>query len=149
MHPFDFECVAYGMTLCIRYLTSIKLSYINLSCPIPKSLGKLHTLRLLTIGANKLSGKIPESLGKCRRMFWLVLSGNNLRGAVPGKLSGMEHLPMALLSRNQFTGNKHVHTSREWSFDPYFQSVWNVLSFLKQARLQVSFWRIKDGSVME
>lgn len=133
-----------------RYLSSISLNYNNLSGPIPKSLGKLRRLVLLTLGANKLSGKIPESLGKCRSMFWLVLSGNNLRGTVPGKLSGMEHLFMALLSNNRFTGEtyKHVHSSREWTFDPCFPGILDFHNFF-QAGASILSLENQDGNVVE
>ncbi|XP_030526330.1 protein TOO MANY MOUTHS [Rhodamnia argentea] len=64
-------------------LTILALSNMNLHGPIPESLGRLPSLRVLHLDRNHLNGSIPESFRKLRSIAELRLNDNQLTGPIP------------------------------------------------------------------
>ncbi|KAL5577257.1 hypothetical protein UlMin_018956 [Ulmus minor] len=75
-----------------------------LSGEIPPSLGKLPSLRVLSLSQNNLEGKIPREIGEMIVLEQLDLSYNNLTGEVPEEIGGLENLSILDLSWNTLEG---------------------------------------------
>ncbi|KAL3721100.1 hypothetical protein ACJRO7_005858 [Eucalyptus globulus] len=67
----------------MNVLTILVLSDMNLHGPIPESLGRLPSLRVLHLDRNRLSGSIPESFWNLRSIAELRLNDNQLTGPIP------------------------------------------------------------------
>ncbi|CAH9145567.1 unnamed protein product [Cuscuta epithymum] len=63
-------------------LVILAMSDMNLRGPIPESLGRLSSLRVVHLDGNRLSGPIPQSFERCR-LSELRLENNQLTGRVP------------------------------------------------------------------
>ncbi|GKV33102.1 hypothetical protein SLEP1_g41646 [Rubroshorea leprosula] len=59
---------------------------------IPKELGELNSLHLLSFSQNSLTGEIPSSLGKMTELESLDLSSNKLEGRIPEQLTNLTFL---------------------------------------------------------
>ncbi|CAH9083037.1 unnamed protein product [Cuscuta europaea] len=68
-------------------LVILAMSNMNLRGPIPESLGRLPSLRVVHLDGNRLSGSIPQSFGgdQSCRLSELRLENNELTGRVPFK----------------------------------------------------------------
>ncbi|CAA6662942.1 unnamed protein product [Spirodela intermedia] len=62
-------------------------------------------LRVLSLGANQISGKIPASLSDCLNLEILDLSRNQINGTVPAFLGGLPKLSELHLSFNRLVGS--------------------------------------------
>ncbi|XP_028121082.1 receptor-like protein 43 [Camellia sinensis] len=71
---------------------------------IPKSVGRLNSLRGLNLSHNNLKGQIPTSLGNLSNLGSLDLSSNQLVGEIPQQLTSLMFLAMLNLSYNQLVG---------------------------------------------
>ncbi|PON94092.1 LRR domain containing protein [Trema orientale] len=72
---------------------------------IPKSIGKLNSLKGLSLSHNKLTGTIPSSLGNLSNLEWLDLSSNELFGKIPWQLAtDLNQLGFLNLSNNKLEG---------------------------------------------
>ncbi|KAJ3708307.1 hypothetical protein LUZ61_012012 [Rhynchospora tenuis] len=89
----------------IRTLSiGLQLEYNFLSGTIPKEVGSLINLVVLTLSRNNLSGEIPEELGSCQLLTILELDGNSFQGTIPSFLSKLKGLQLLSLSNNNFSG---------------------------------------------
>jgi Leucine-rich repeat (LRR) protein len=90
----------------LHSLEVIDLSYNNLSGPIPESIsGKnLPVLQILHLNDNRLSSSIPESLGSIKSLIELKLSHNLFSGPIPKQLSALSQLKYLDLCLNQIEG---------------------------------------------
>ncbi|TXG49576.1 hypothetical protein EZV62_025451 [Acer yangbiense] len=73
----------------------LNLSWVNISSPLPDSLGNLSALAHLSLYECKLQGAIPSSIGSLTKLVHLDISSNNFRGELPisiGNLGSLQHL---------------------------------------------------------
>ncbi|XP_052154658.1 receptor like protein 28-like [Oryza glaberrima] len=106
----DITTVSYkgGMLTFTKILTTFKL--IDLSDdnsfggPIPKSLGKLVSLRGLNLSHNAFTGHVPSQLNSLTQLESLDLSWNKLSGEIPPELASLTSLAWLNLSHNNLTG---------------------------------------------
>ncbi|CAL5418349.1 unnamed protein product [Camellia sinensis] len=71
---------------------------------IPKSIGRLNSLRGLNLSHNNLKGHIPTSLGNLKNLESLDLSSNKFVGEIPQQLKSLMFLEILNLSNNQLAG---------------------------------------------
>ena len=76
----------------------------GLDGPIPRSLGRLDQLFILTLAGNSLSGRIPAEIGQLRRLRDLYLDDNELSGPLPPAMGGMAGLRSLGVSGNECSG---------------------------------------------
>ncbi|KAF5472317.1 hypothetical protein F2P56_009044 [Juglans regia] len=89
--------------------TSLKLERLStsvnqLSGRIPSYLGKITTLRFLSIENNRFSGTVPPEIGKLVNLETLILNSNFLTGELPVNLTCLTNLTQLRISNNNFTG---------------------------------------------
>ena len=85
----------------VRYL---QLRDNGLEGPIPRSLGRLDRLFILSLGGNSLSGRIPPEIGQLRLLRDLHLNDNQLSGPLPPEMGEMEGLRYLGISGNRLSG---------------------------------------------
>ena len=86
-------------------VSSLDLSYNDLSGSIPPALGNLTNLRGLSLNYNQLTGSIPPALGNLTNLIVLDLSDNQLTGSIPPALENLTNLRALFLNYNQLTGS--------------------------------------------
>lgn len=85
------------------HVVSVRLPGIGLVGTIPaNTLGKIDSLKNLSLRANLLSGSLPPDITSLPSLQYLYLQHNNLSGHIPTSLS--THLNVLDLSYNSFTG---------------------------------------------
>uniref|UniRef100_A0A1J3DYA1 Putative inactive receptor kinase n=1 Tax=Noccaea caerulescens TaxID=107243 RepID=A0A1J3DYA1_NOCCA len=85
------------------HVLALRLPGIGLVGPIPPdTLGKLESLRILSLRSNLLSGDLPPDIPSLPSLRYLFLQHNNFSGEVPSLLS--PQLSILDLSFNSFTG---------------------------------------------
>nr|XP_027114476.1 receptor kinase-like protein Xa21 isoform X1 [Coffea arabica] len=94
-----------GICSRLQGLTSLDLSYNDLSGIIPSSLTECSKLQLLSLFDNHFSGMIPERFGNLTALKGLYLSGNNLHGGIPQELGRLKHLEELAFANNSLTGS--------------------------------------------
>jgi Leucine-rich repeat (LRR) protein len=72
---------------------------------IPKELGNLISLSVLSMEYNNLQGIIPTTFGKFQNIQKLELYGNNLSGVIPSLIGNLSQLFDLGLDANMFEGN--------------------------------------------
>uniref|UniRef100_A0A0E0FGL4 non-specific serine/threonine protein kinase n=1 Tax=Oryza nivara TaxID=4536 RepID=A0A0E0FGL4_ORYNI len=105
----DITSITYkGNTLMFtKILTTFKaidLSDNSFGGPIPKSLGKLVSLRGLNLSHNAFTGHITSQLSSLTQLESLDLSWNKLSGEIPPELASLTSLAWLNLSYNNLTG---------------------------------------------
>ena len=85
-------------------VTSIDLSFNNLSGSIPPELGNLSELAALNLHSNELSGSIPPELGHLSKLRKLELPSTGLSGEIPPELGGLTRLTLLGLEHNNLSG---------------------------------------------
>ena len=85
-------------------LEGLRLTFNNLSGPIPGELGNVSRLERLEIGFNELSGPIPGELGNLSSLWRLALYENDLTGPIPPELGNLLSLTQLWLRHNDLTG---------------------------------------------
>ncbi|XP_002987784.2 piriformospora indica-insensitive protein 2 [Selaginella moellendorffii] len=77
----------------------------GLTGTIPKQLGSLAKLEVLSLSQNGLHGSVPVELGGLEKLQNLDLSYNSLAGAIPGELGRLQSLSILDLSNNKLGGH--------------------------------------------
>ncbi|KAH9722933.1 protein kinase domain-containing protein [Citrus sinensis] len=72
---------------------------------IPKEIGKLRGLILLSLGFNDLNGTISPTMGRLKRLQGLSLEENNLEGSIPYDLCHLELMYGIMLNGNKLSGH--------------------------------------------
>lgn len=72
----------------ISTLRSLSLTFCGLEGPIPPSLGNIPNLDRIWLYQNSLTGNVPEALGNLVRVQVLYVEGNNLVGSMPDSICG-------------------------------------------------------------
>ncbi|KAG6488542.1 hypothetical protein ZIOFF_049785 [Zingiber officinale] len=105
-------------------LTNLSASTCNLVGPLPDFLGNLHSLRLLELSSNSLTGKIPASFSDLP-LNTLWLDNNKLVGQVPAGLASSPQLQSLHLDNNAFMGPIPKVTFDDFTFsdNSFCQSV--------------------------
>ncbi|KAJ4837212.1 hypothetical protein Tsubulata_040035 [Turnera subulata] len=85
----------------LKKLTTLVLVACNLSGSIPDSIGSLQQLVYLSLASNSFSGPIPPSIGTLSNLYWLDLGDNNLIGAIPVSTETTPGLDMMAPSQQQ------------------------------------------------
>ncbi|KAJ0745381.1 putative protein kinase RLK-Pelle-LRR-III family [Helianthus annuus] len=94
-------CNPSGIT--VLYL---RLPLKNLTGEIPpNTIGKLTSLRVLSLGHNRLSGEIPSDFSNLNFLTTLYLNHNNFSGNIPSFFSSLSYLTILRLDNNSFSGN--------------------------------------------
>ncbi|KAL8467052.1 hypothetical protein ACS0TY_035946 [Phlomoides rotata] len=98
-------------------LTTLDLSYNQLSGEIPRGILNLCKLQKLDLSENMLQGEISDIFGHMSDCFLgaltdLRLSGNQLSGEIPISLEKLSHLVSLYLSSNRLTGNLPMSMGR-------------------------------------
>ncbi|CAL5394633.1 unnamed protein product [Camellia sinensis] len=88
----------------LTVLSIIDFSRNKFQGEIPKSIGRLNSLRGLNISHKNLTGHIPTSLGNLKNLESLDLSSNKLVGEIPQQLTNLMFLEVLNLSENQLAG---------------------------------------------
>ncbi|XP_028065315.1 receptor-like protein 6 [Camellia sinensis] len=88
----------------LTVLSIIDFSRNKFQGEIPKSIGRLNSLRGLNLSHNNLEGRIPTSLGNLKNLESLDLSSNKFVGEIPQQLKSLMFLEVLNLSDNQLAG---------------------------------------------
>lgn len=104
----EVPCVLYG-TLPreignLSELVVLSLPFNGLSGEVPKEIGDLKYLEMLDLEANSFSGTVPVEIGQLSRLRILNLANNLLQGGIPPELSGSTSLCFLSLAENTFRG---------------------------------------------
>lgn len=87
-----------------KSVVGLRLPGIGLTGPIPEStLGKLDSLRVLSLRSNLLSGNLPSDILSLPSLNYLFLQNNNFSGDIPTSLS--PRIIVLDLSLNSLTGS--------------------------------------------
>ncbi|MBA0620323.1 hypothetical protein Godav_006067 [Gossypium davidsonii] len=88
-----------------RHVTSLDLSYFNLSGTLSPSFSHLRFLQNFSLAANQLYGPIPTELAALSALRYLNLSNNVFNGSFPTQLSQFKNLQVLDLYNNNMTGD--------------------------------------------
>ncbi|KAK9204109.1 hypothetical protein WN943_014367 [Citrus x changshan-huyou] len=91
-----------------NFSTSLQSFYAyecKLGGSIPKEIGNLRGLILLTLDFNDLNGTIPTSVGTLQQLQGLSLEENNLEGSIPYDLCHLELMYGIRLNGNKLSGH--------------------------------------------
>ncbi|GKV44298.1 hypothetical protein SLEP1_g51490 [Rubroshorea leprosula] len=80
------------------------LAHNALSGPIPKELGNLKELTLLSIISNNFSGTLPPELGNLVKLEQLYISSCGVGGEIPSTFANLVNMQIMYASDNPFTG---------------------------------------------
>ena len=86
-------------------LGDIDFGQMNLSGPIPASIGKLSKLTALLISRNQLQGRIPDEMGNCSRLTLASMHTNKLTGVPSAALARCQNLYFLNLHANEMSGD--------------------------------------------
>ncbi len=101
----DTPCTWAGIDCTDGHVSHIRLSYNQLTGPLPPALGNLSHLRVFELGTNQLRGPIPAELGNLSEMVSLYLWSNLLTGPLPTELGNLGKLKSLSLADNQLSGS--------------------------------------------
>ncbi|XP_012454081.1 receptor-like protein 15 isoform X2 [Gossypium raimondii] len=88
----------------LDYMSGLDLSCNNLTGAIPRSLGKLFSIRALNLSHNHLTGHIPVSLSNLSQIESLDFSYNNLSGRIPSELVDLNFFAVFSVAHNNLSG---------------------------------------------
>ncbi|KAJ6810697.1 putative inactive receptor kinase [Iris pallida] len=87
-------------------VVSLRLPAVGLVGPIPPAtLGRLRSLRVLSLRSNALSGPVPSDFSNLTLLYSLYLQNNLLSGPFPPELAGLTRLSHLDLAGNNFSGS--------------------------------------------
>ncbi|XP_057955444.1 probable inactive receptor kinase At5g58300 [Malania oleifera] len=106
-NPASPVCTAWVGITCSSngtHVLALRLPGVGLTGPIPaNTLGKLDSLRILSLRSNRLSGNLPSDIPSLPSLHCLFLQHNNFSGDIPASFSpGLNVLD---LSFNAFAGS--------------------------------------------
>ncbi|KAJ4903216.1 receptor like protein 41 [Raphanus sativus] len=90
---------------CLSNLTSVNLRKNNLEGSIPDTFYISSSLRSLDFGHNRLTGKLPRSLQNCSSLEFLVVDHNKFKDKFPFWLKALPNLKVLILSSNELYGS--------------------------------------------
>ena len=85
-------------------VTRLTLRNNSLSGSIPKEIGNLTGLSLLSLSQNRLTGPIPKEVGNLTGLNFLFLAFNALSDPIPTEVGNLTHLWVLALDQNQLSG---------------------------------------------
>ncbi|GMH15447.1 hypothetical protein Nepgr_017288 [Nepenthes gracilis] len=86
-------------------LQVLDLSENSLSGEMPSSIGHLSSLQLLNLSRNSIIGSVPRDIAELKALYSLDLSHNHLNGSIPFEVGGATSLRELVLKNNFITGN--------------------------------------------
>jgi Leucine-rich repeat (LRR) protein len=95
-------------THSIGKMHSLNLLYLSnnrLSGPIPPCFTKLARLQYLYLLNNDLSGPLPAAFGNLTELLFFNLGSNRVSGEVPASFIGLKKLQLLYLNNNSFSGS--------------------------------------------
>lgn len=85
-------------------VSSLDLSYMNLSGSLSPSIGGLSRLVYLDLSFNGLSLNIPSEIGNCSNLKVLRLNNNQFEGQIPVEVVKLSSLSIFNISNNRISG---------------------------------------------
>ncbi|XP_078437209.1 leucine-rich repeat protein kinase family protein [Wolffia australiana] len=90
-------------------LQLLDLSFnINLTGPIPSSIGNLQKLETLSLPGCNFGGVIPPEIGNMQKLTFLALNSNNLSGEIPRSIGRLSNLNWFDIGDNHLSGELPV-----------------------------------------
>ena len=86
-------------------MVSLNLSHNLLIGPLPRTLGCLTNLTLLSLASNQINGSIPLEIGNMRKLRHLDLHNNSLAGLIPSTIGCLTELVFLDFSVNNLVGS--------------------------------------------
>ncbi|KAK2976426.1 hypothetical protein RJ640_001819 [Escallonia rubra] len=86
----------------IHSLHKLNLESCSISGPLPKSLGRLSSLKSLKLAHNQFNGTLPENIGQLSKLTSLTLSSNKFNETLPESIGQLSKLTSLTLSSNKF-----------------------------------------------
>ncbi|XP_039170664.1 putative receptor-like protein kinase At3g47110 [Eucalyptus grandis] len=108
-------------------LTILATNDNQISGEIPKEIGNLVNLDVLSMSFARLSGGIPSNLGNLQNLVELFLDGNNLQGTIPSSFGNLTNLLQLALANNNLQGQIPSYLSNCRSLN-YLDMSFNNLS---------------------
>ena len=122
----------------------IRLTQNNLQGSIPKELGQLDMLEILSFFSNRLGGTIPKELGSLENLGSLWLSSNDLSGTLPPELGQLGNLWQLGLAGNRLTGSIPLEFSQLANITTLFLGQNAGLCVPENTQLNAWFDEIQD-----
>ncbi|KAL9258981.1 Polygalacturonase inhibitor-like protein [Drosera capensis] len=105
LHKLPFLVGPIPESLGMINLSTLWLSWNNLTGPIPEFVGRVKSVNYINLSFNKLTGAIPSSISYLPYLTFLDLSRNGLTGSIPGTLGSSSGVLNTLyLSHNKLSG---------------------------------------------
>ncbi|CAI0425000.1 unnamed protein product [Linum tenue] len=89
----------------LSQLTTLSLSFNDLSGELPPEIGQLQSLEVLDLGFNVFHGSIPFALQNSSSLRVINLSGNQLNGTIPAFFHQLRAVRVVALSFNLLSGS--------------------------------------------
>ncbi|KAM0002783.1 putative protein kinase RLK-Pelle-LRR-III family [Helianthus debilis subsp. tardiflorus] len=84
----------------------------------PNTIGRLTSLRILSLRVNRFSGKLPDDFANLSDLTHLSLNNNSFSGNIPSYFSNFTNLVRFTLNNNTFTGQiPYIHSEKLVKFD--------------------------------
>ena len=100
----DLEFLKY-LTNCSK-LNGLSISHNNFGGHLPNSIGNLSTeLKQLYMGGNQISGKIPKELGSLVGLILLTMEYNFFEGIIPTTFGKFQKMQVLYLMENKLSGD--------------------------------------------
>ncbi|KAL0387279.1 UNVERIFIED_CONTAM: putative leucine-rich repeat receptor-like protein kinase, partial [Sesamum radiatum] len=111
-----------GISCSDDRVTSIDLSYNNLTGALPTSIGNLKNLTTLILVGCGFSGPIPDTIGSLTKLQILSLKSNNFVGSIPPSIGNLSDLYLLDLTDNKLTGPIPVSKESTPGLDMLFKA---------------------------
>ncbi|KDO42039.1 hypothetical protein CISIN_1g001988mg [Citrus sinensis] len=120
-------------------LERLNIAFCNISGNIPKAIGNLSNLIVLSLGGNNLSGSIPVTFGGLQKLQGLDLAFNKLAGSIPDEICLLSRLNELDLNGNKISGSISSCLGNLTSLQ-YLNLGSNRFTFV----IPSTFWNLKD-----